>query len=132
MPVIIVDDRFVIMTPGPVLSCELHGRDSGHIVYCLCAIQCGNPEPEIFHYLQAGRVHRVEQRRKVITVTVDNSRVVARKCRSPLLSPDGTLARCARVTFPEGEPPGLSGGGRWDVDRAGGYPKKSGEFLFRG
>src|SRR6516225_4094297 len=101
MPVIVVDDRFVKMTPGHVLSRELHGRDPGHIGYRLCAIQCGNPEPEILHYLQAGRVHRVEQRRKVTTVTVDNSRIMAWKCRSPLLGPGDTHVRSRRITLLE-------------------------------
>jgi hypothetical protein len=36
------------MTAGHVLPSELHGRDSGHIGYHLCAIQRGDPEPEVF------------------------------------------------------------------------------------
>jgi hypothetical protein len=39
------------------------------------AIQCGNPEPEVFLDLQTGRIHGVEQWRKVTAITVDNSRI---------------------------------------------------------
>lgn len=63
------------MTSGHALPCELDCRDSGHVVYCLGAIQCGNPEPEVFLNVQAGRIHGVEQWRKVTAVTVDNSRI---------------------------------------------------------
>jgi hypothetical protein len=63
------------MTSGHTLSCELYCRNSGHIRYRLCAIKRGNPEPEIFHYVQTGRIHRIEQWRKVAAITVDNGRI---------------------------------------------------------
>src|SRR5260370_35359958 len=131
MPFRSVNDRFVKMPSGHLLSCELHGRNSGHIVYCLGAIQCGNPEPEVSHYLQTGRIHRVEQRRKVTTVTVDNSRIMVRKCRSPPLSPDGTRVRSRRVTLLEVENPGIFRVSPHDVDMDVWYPRKSGEVFFR-
>src|SRR5262249_17542034 len=75
MPIVIVDDRLVVMTSGHVLSCVLYRRDSGHIVNRLCAIQCGNPGPEIPNYVQTGRIHRIEQRRKPTAVTIDDGRI---------------------------------------------------------
>jgi len=87
MPIVIVDDRLVVMTSGHVLSCVLYRRDSGHIVNRLCAIQCGNPGPEIPNYVQTGRIHRIEQRRKPTAVTIDDGRIFPRMCRFPSLSP---------------------------------------------
>lgn len=87
VPIVVVDDRFVVMTFGHVLSCELYGRDSCHIANRLCAIQCGNPSPEIPDYVQAGRIHRIEQRRKPIAVTVDDGRIFSRMYCFPSLSP---------------------------------------------
>src|SRR5271169_3102548 len=115
MPGIIIDDGFVEMTSGHALSCELYCRNSGHIRHLLGAIQCGNPEPEIFCYAQTARIHGVEQRRKVTAITVDNSRI-SRVEFVPPLSPLGTQLRIPRVTFLEIEHTRLIGVTPEDVD----------------
>src|SRR5260370_33687768 len=95
-------------------------------------MQCGNQGAEVSHYLQTGRIHRVEQRRKVTTVTVDNSRIMVRKCRDQPLSPDGTRVRSRRVTLLEVENPCIFRVSPHDVDMDVWYPRKSGEVFFRG
>jgi hypothetical protein len=130
MPVVIVYDRFVEMTSGHALSCVLHGRDSGHIGNRLCAIQCRNPEPEIPCYMQARRIHRVEQRRKRATVTVDDGRISLRMCCFPSLSPGNRLMHVA-ITFFAVENPCSFRVSAVYVNMDVWYPTESGESFCR-
>src|SRR5689334_24649894 len=65
----------------------LYGGNPGHIMNPLCAVQGRNPDSEIPHYLEACRVHRVEQRRERAAVTIDDGWISVREQRLPLLDP---------------------------------------------
>jgi hypothetical protein len=130
MPEVIVDGRFVVMTSGQVLSCVLHGCDSGHIVNRLRAVQRGDPGPEVSHYVQTGRIHRIEQRRKRSTVTVNDRRIAVRKCCLPFLSPDNRRGY-VRATWFDVQNLCVFGVGPEDVNADVRYPGKSGVSCCR-
>jgi len=65
----------------------LYGGNPGHIMNPLCAVQGRNPDSEIQHYLEACRVHRVEQRRERAAVTIDDWWISAREQCLPSLGP---------------------------------------------
>src|SRR5262249_36211234 len=87
------------MTAGYVFASVLYGCDSPHRADLLCAIQCGNPEPEILLHMESGRTHCLEQWRKRTTVTVDDGRICTRERCFPFLNPGNRLVHIRAAFF---------------------------------